>query len=52
MRSRLIGAVLVLVSVGLALAGLTAYQLERSNLGREATASLRGLAERIVHRDH
>lgn len=39
-RSRLIGAVLVLVSVGLALAGLTAYQLERSNLGREATARL------------
>ncbi len=26
--------------------------LARSGLGREATASLRGLAERIVHRDH
>ena len=26
--------------------------LARSGLGSEATASLRGLAERIVHRDH
>ena len=39
-RTRLIGAVLLLVASGLAITGLTAHQLARSDLARESAARL------------